>query len=178
MPLGKMNPVTELDDVPQKVRPVAEALEDARHLLAARLCAPKRVDLGHLASSVLIFNQGNLELRVTLTDGHRTDVTGPGGIWQSPAQCFEQINFGRTRVNPGPQGFDTRYAQFYSCHVGWRLRMTRKPAIRPLIPTCRVRVGYASDAHVTGRSIAARGSGLTRASAIPDSSLQNVYGLE
>ena len=43
---------------------MTEALEDARHLLAAGLCAPFLVDLRYLAGCVSIFNDVDFGLRI------------------------------------------------------------------------------------------------------------------
>jgi len=61
VPLGEVHRIAELHHIMQKVRPVAEALQNARHLLAARLRAPLVVDLGDFAGRIHVFNQ--LDLR-------------------------------------------------------------------------------------------------------------------
>jgi hypothetical protein len=65
MPLGEVHRIAKLHDVAQKVRPMTEALQNARHLLAARFRAPLVVDLGDVARRVHVFNQ--LDLRGILS---------------------------------------------------------------------------------------------------------------
>lgn len=64
---GKMDRIAELHHVAQKVRPVAEALQNAGHLRATRLGAPLFVHLGHIAGGVRIFDDVDLGRLV----GHR-----------------------------------------------------------------------------------------------------------
>jgi hypothetical protein len=52
--------VAEAHDLAQKVRSMAEALKDARHLLASRLCPPLLIDLRHLTGSIGILYQVDL----------------------------------------------------------------------------------------------------------------------
>jgi hypothetical protein len=67
MPLGKVHSIAELHHVPQKVRPMAEALQDSRHFAAPGLRPPLVVDLGNLAGRVYVFNQ--FDLGVVLSHG-------------------------------------------------------------------------------------------------------------
>ncbi len=60
MALGKMHHVAEPHHFAQKVGPVAEALQDAGHLLAAGLGTPFLIDAGHFAAGVLVFDQADL----------------------------------------------------------------------------------------------------------------------
>jgi hypothetical protein len=55
--LGEMDRVAEFDHIAQEIGAVAEALQNAGHLFAARLGAPFVVDLGHFASGVAIFDE-------------------------------------------------------------------------------------------------------------------------
>ena len=57
VPLGEVDGVAELHHVMQEVWPMAEALQNAGHLLASRFRAPLVVDLGHIAGRVYVFNQ-------------------------------------------------------------------------------------------------------------------------
>jgi hypothetical protein len=59
MPLGKVDGVTETHHFPQKIGTMTEALQDARHLLAAGLGAPFVVDLRYFAGGVRIFDHIN-----------------------------------------------------------------------------------------------------------------------
>jgi hypothetical protein len=52
--------MAETDDVAQKIGPMTEALEDARHLLAAGLAPPLVVSLGNVAGSVCVFDEADL----------------------------------------------------------------------------------------------------------------------
>jgi hypothetical protein len=49
--------IAEIDDVAQKIGSMTEALEDARHLLAAGLASPFVVGFGNVAGSVCIFDE-------------------------------------------------------------------------------------------------------------------------
>jgi len=64
MPLGKVHRVAELHDLAKKVGPVAEALQNARHLLPTGFPTPFVVDGSHVASRIGIFNQFDLGLFV------------------------------------------------------------------------------------------------------------------
>lgn len=70
VPLGEVDRIAELHHVMQKIRPVAEALQNARHLLAARLGTPLVVDFGDIAGRIHVFNQ--LYLRRILSHGGKT----------------------------------------------------------------------------------------------------------
>jgi hypothetical protein len=61
---GKMDGVAEAHHLAQEIRPVAETLEDAGHLLTTRVRAPLVVDLRNLARGLRIFNDIDLRLRV------------------------------------------------------------------------------------------------------------------
>ena len=60
MTFREMDCVAELHHLPQRVGTVAEELQNARHLLAAWLCAPLVVDLRHFPGRVTIFNDLDL----------------------------------------------------------------------------------------------------------------------
>ena len=60
MTFREMDCIAELHHLPQKVGAVAEALQNAGHLLAARLCAPFVVDVRHFPGRVTIFNDLDL----------------------------------------------------------------------------------------------------------------------
>ena len=60
MAFGKMNRIAELQHVSQKVRPMAEALQNAGHLSAARLGSPLVVNLGDIAGRVGVFDDVDL----------------------------------------------------------------------------------------------------------------------
>src|SRR6185437_9426135 len=62
MSLGKVDAVAEGDHVAQEVGAVAEALEDPRHALAARLGAPLVIHSGHFTGGIAVFDDRNLEL--------------------------------------------------------------------------------------------------------------------
>jgi hypothetical protein len=57
MTLRKMDRVAEFHHVAQKIRPMAEALQNTRHLLTARLGAPFVVHLGDFPFRVAIFDE-------------------------------------------------------------------------------------------------------------------------
>jgi len=59
MPLGKVDRIAEAHHLAQEIRAMAEALENAWHLLATRLCPPFVVDLGYVAGCVGILNQAD-----------------------------------------------------------------------------------------------------------------------
>lgn len=56
----KVDGIGKLNDLPQKVRTSAKALEDPRHLFTARPPAPVIVSGGGVAGSFRIFNDSNL----------------------------------------------------------------------------------------------------------------------
>lgn len=62
MPLGKMHRVAELHHLAKKVGAMAEALQNAGHLLASRLGAPLIVDFGNLTGRVFVLNELDLGL--------------------------------------------------------------------------------------------------------------------
>jgi hypothetical protein len=64
VPFRKMHRVAEAHYLAQKIRAMAEALENARHLPAARVRAPLIVYLRNLTSGVRILNYVDLGLRV------------------------------------------------------------------------------------------------------------------
>ena len=66
MTLRKMNRVAEFHHFAQKVRAMAEALQNTRHLLSTRFRAPFVVDLGDFSRRVPIFD----ELDFGLVVGH------------------------------------------------------------------------------------------------------------
>jgi len=86
MPLRKVHRVTKLQDVTKKIGPVAEALQNSRHLLPAGLLTPLVIDSSHFASRVGIFNQ----LDLGFFDTHGADLT-ISGIYQEVK--FRNINF-------------------------------------------------------------------------------------
>ncbi len=72
MALRKMHGIAELDHLAQKIRAMAEALENAGHLLAARVGAPFVVDratspVASASSTRLIFILGSVMTRVQHT---------------------------------------------------------------------------------------------------------------
>jgi hypothetical protein len=64
VPFRKMHRVAEAHYLAQKIRAMAEALENARHLPAARVRAPLIVYFRDLTSGVRILNYVDLGLRV------------------------------------------------------------------------------------------------------------------
>jgi hypothetical protein len=62
--LRKMNRVAEFHHFAQKVRAMAEALQNTRHLLPTRFRAPFVVDLGNFSRRVAIFDELNFGLMV------------------------------------------------------------------------------------------------------------------
>ena len=60
--LGKMDCVAKLQDIAKEIRSVAEAFQNPRHLLSARLLAPFVVDGSHVASGIGVLNQPDLGL--------------------------------------------------------------------------------------------------------------------
>jgi hypothetical protein len=61
---GKVDRVAEAHHLAQKIRPMAETLEDTGHLLTTGVCAPLVVYLRHLAGSVRIFNDVDFRFRI------------------------------------------------------------------------------------------------------------------
>lgn len=59
-----MDCVAEVNDIAQKIWPVAEAFENTWHLLPPRLLAPLLVDFGHIACGIGIFDQSNFCFKV------------------------------------------------------------------------------------------------------------------
>ena len=57
MPFRKMDCVAEVNNVPQKIGPMAEALQDAGNFFAARFCAPLVINLGHLAGGIIVLDE-------------------------------------------------------------------------------------------------------------------------
>lgn len=57
MTLREMNRVTEFHHFAQKVRAMAEALQNARHLLAARFGAPFVIHLSDFTGRIAIFDE-------------------------------------------------------------------------------------------------------------------------
>lgn len=55
--LGKVNGVAELHDFAKEVRSMAEALQNAWHLLPPRLLPPLVIDGSDIADGIGIFNQ-------------------------------------------------------------------------------------------------------------------------
>ena len=64
VPFRKMHCIAEAHDVAQEIRAVAEAFQNAGHLLTARVRAPFVVYLRNLTSGVGILNDFDLGLRV------------------------------------------------------------------------------------------------------------------
>ncbi len=64
VPFRKMDGVAEAHDFAQEIRAMAKALENAGHLLAARMGAPFVIDLRYLARRVSILDQIDFLLRV------------------------------------------------------------------------------------------------------------------
>lgn len=60
VPLREVNRIPEFQHVAQKVRPVAETLQDAGHLRAARLGPPLIVDLCEIAARLGVFDNVDL----------------------------------------------------------------------------------------------------------------------
>ena len=60
VPLRKVHGVAELHHLAQEIGTMAEALQNARHLLPAGLRAPFVIDLGDFAGRVLVFNELDL----------------------------------------------------------------------------------------------------------------------
>ena len=55
-----MHAIAETDDLAQKIGPMTEALEDARHLLSAGLGPPLVVGFGNIAGCVRVFDEADL----------------------------------------------------------------------------------------------------------------------
>jgi hypothetical protein len=60
MAFGKVNCIAETHHLAQKIRPMTEAFENARHLLPAGLAPPLVVDLGNVAGRVRVFDEADL----------------------------------------------------------------------------------------------------------------------
>ena len=86
MPFRKVHSVAELHDIAKKVRPVTEALQNARHLLPAGFLTPFVIDGSHIASRIGVFNQLDFGLFVI----HGADLT-ISGIYHEVD--FRNINF-------------------------------------------------------------------------------------
>jgi hypothetical protein len=90
MAFGKMDGVAEANHFPQKVRPMAEAFQDTRHLLAAGFNAPLSVDLRYFAGSVRVFDDLDLVLRIvhlswltirfSFVSATQLSIFGPSGL--------------------------------------------------------------------------------------------------
>jgi hypothetical protein len=59
---GKMDRVAKLHDIAKKIGPVAEALQNSRHLLSARLLPPFVIDGCHVASGIGVLDHPDLGL--------------------------------------------------------------------------------------------------------------------
>jgi hypothetical protein len=75
VPFGEVNRIAKLHHVVQKVRPMTEALQNARHLLAARFCAPLVVDLRNLAGRFSVFDKPDLRRIFCHREGKRIGTT-------------------------------------------------------------------------------------------------------
>ncbi len=65
MAFREMHTIAEGHDIPEKVGPVAEALQNTGHRLPSRLRAPFVVDRRHLTGGVRILNQVDLQFWIT-----------------------------------------------------------------------------------------------------------------
>ena len=97
VPLRKVNRVAELHHVPQKVRPMTEALQNPRHLLPARFRAPLVVDLRDIAGRVYVFNQ--LDLRGILSHRGETICMTISRMNSCP-ESIERLTHRITRTSP------------------------------------------------------------------------------
>jgi hypothetical protein len=62
---GKVHRIAETHHLAQKIGPMAEALQNARHLLAAGLAPPLVVDFGNVAGCVCVFDEADLCFRMS-----------------------------------------------------------------------------------------------------------------
>lgn len=62
MALRKMYAIAERHYLPQEIRAMAETLQDSRHLLPARVCAPFVIDFGEFTGRIRVFNKVDLVL--------------------------------------------------------------------------------------------------------------------
>jgi len=69
VPFRKMDGVGKFNDLPQKIRPRAETLDDARYLLSPRARAPKIVCCSYFAGSLGVFGDRNLWRRFCIKFG-------------------------------------------------------------------------------------------------------------
>ena len=60
MAFGEVHRIAEAHHFARKIRPVTEALEDARHLLPPGLAPPLVVDFGDIAGSICVFDEADL----------------------------------------------------------------------------------------------------------------------
>lgn len=99
MSLREMHGIAEAHHLAKKIGPVAEAFQNARHLLTPRLRAPFVIDSRHFARSISIFN--NLDLG--FVSGHSALVT-PSDIphYSMREQADEHVLATNVRVITGP----------------------------------------------------------------------------
>lgn len=62
VPFGKVDGVAEIHDLAQEVGPVAEAFENAWHVLSSGVLAPLLIDVRDFANGVGIFDEADLAL--------------------------------------------------------------------------------------------------------------------
>jgi len=65
MSLGEVDRVAETNNVPQKVRAMAETLQNAGHFLTTGFCAPLIVNFRDCACGILVFDDVNFYLWVS-----------------------------------------------------------------------------------------------------------------
>jgi hypothetical protein len=97
VPLREVHRVAKLHHVTQKIRPMAEALQNTRHFGAPGFRAPFVVDLSDIASRVRVFNQ--LDLRGILSHrGETICTTISRGILY--AESIKRLTHRITRTSP------------------------------------------------------------------------------
>ena len=77
MTLRKMHAIAEGHYLPQEIRAIAKALQYARHLLPARMCAPFVIDLREFAGRICVFDNVDLVLHRLFHHGRNSVVALP-----------------------------------------------------------------------------------------------------
>ncbi len=91
MAFREVHRIAELDNLAKKVRPMAHALQNPRHLLPARLRAPLVVDGCHFSGGVCVFNQFDFGFF----------VRHPDSIYQVKALADGRLLFWLRVLGPG-----------------------------------------------------------------------------
>lgn len=74
MTFRKMHAIAECHYLPQEIRAMAEALEDSRHFLPARMRAPFVIDFRELTGRIRVLNKVDLVLHFLVHYGRRLSL--------------------------------------------------------------------------------------------------------